>query len=218
MLLVFLLRLVWFRNSLRICSMNKNGFSGCLKLFIINIVLMVAVLVGVCYFVLGWLDAYTQHGTVVEVPNVCGLNIDKAAELLRTHKLDYEIIDYKYKKGAKEDEVMEQLPLCKAQVKEGRKIQLTLNSAKEPLKPLPDIVDNCSLREAIARLTAAGFKLTENVKVSGEVDWVYAVLKGSDTLQNGTQIPVGSTLTLCVGDGSEEVSEGELVIDNSWFE
>ena len=61
-------------------------------------------------------------------------------------------------------------------------------------------------------------KLTENIKVSGEVDWVYAVLKGSDTLQNGTQIPVGSTLTLCVGDGSEEVSEGELVIDNSWFE
>ena len=201
-----------------ISQFMKNNFSGCIKVVLINVVAMAAVLVGICYFVLCWLDSYTLHGQVIEVPNVCGKNIDVAADILHASKLDFEIIDYKYKKGAKEGEVVEQLPVRGAQVKEGRKIQITLNSAKEPLKALPDIVDNCSLREAVARLTAAGFKLTENIAVSGEADWVYAVLKGEDTIKNGAQVPVGATLTLCVGTGSDEESMGEPVMEDSWFE
>lgn len=179
---------------------------------------MAAVVVAICYFTLAWLDDYTLHGQVIDVPDVCGMNIDEAGTLLRDAKLDYEVVDYKYKKGARENDVVEQQPLLGSQVKEGRKIQLTLNSAREPEKPLPDIVDNCSLREAVARLTAAGFKLTENIKVSGEADWVYAVLHGADTLQNGTPVPVGSTLTLCIGNGSEMAEESEPVMEESWFE
>ncbi|MBE6308866.1 MAG: PASTA domain-containing protein [Bacteroidales bacterium] len=196
----------------------KNGFTGFLKKFFINIAAMAAVVVAICYFTLAWLDDYTLHGQVIDVPDVCGMNIDEAGTLLRDAKLDYEVVDYKYKKGARENDVVEQQPLRGSQVKEGRKIQLTLNSAREPEKPLPDIVDNCSLREAVARLTAAGFKLTENIKVSGEADWVYTVLHGADTLQNGTPVPVGSTLTLCIGNGSEIAEESEPVMEESWFE
>ena len=195
-----------------------KNFLGFIKLFSINIVAMAAVLVAVCYFALSWLDSYTLHGQVIEVPYICGMNIEDAAELVRSKKLDFEIVDYKYKKGAREDEVVEQQPLRGSQVKEGRKIQLTLNSSREPEMRLPDVVDNCSLREAVARITAAGFKLTENVKINGEADWVYAVLKGADTLQNGAMVPVGATLTLCIGNGEEIVEEGEAVIEESWFE
>lgn len=179
---------------------------------------MAAVLVAVCYFALAWLDDYTLHGQVIEVPSVCGMHIDDAAELLRGKKLDFEVVDYKYKKGGREDEVVEQLPLRGSQVKEGRKIQLTLNTAKVPEIALPDVVDNCSLREAVARITAAGFKLTENVKVSGEADWVYAVLMGADTLHNGDLVPAGATLTLCIGNGSEIIEESDPVMEESWFE
>lgn len=188
------------------------------KIILINLAAMCAVAFLVCYLVFAWLDSYTLHGKVIEVPAVCGKHIDEAAQLLRAADLDFEVVDYKYKKGAREDEVVEQMPLRGAQVKKGRKIQLTLNSASEPMQPLPDIVDNCSLREAEARLRAAGFTLTEGVRVPGEADWVYSVLMGADTLKNGSKVPMGATLTLVVGSGEERNEVAEPVMEESWFE
>ena len=89
----------------------KNGFTGFLKKFFINIAAMAAVVVAICYFTLAWLDDYTLHGQVIDVPDVCGMNIDEAGTLLRDAKLDYEVVDYKYKKGARENDVVEQQPL-----------------------------------------------------------------------------------------------------------
>ena len=189
-----------------------------IKIILINLAAMCAVVFIICYAVFAWLDSYTLHGQVIDVPAVCGMHIDDASEALRNADLDYEVVDYKYKKGAAENEVVEQHPLRGAQVKKGRRIQLTLNSANEPMQNLPDIVDNCSLREAEARLRAAGFKLTEGVRVPGETDWVYSVLMGADTLKNGAKVPMGATLTLVVGSGEEPVVVDEPVMEDSWFE
>lgn len=196
----------------------KKKSTRTIKIILINLAAMCAVVFLICYAVFAWLDSYTLHGQVIEVPTVCGKHIDDAAEALRARNLDFEIIDYKYKKNGRENEVVEQLPLPGAQVKKGRKIQLTLNSGSEPLQPLPDIVDNCSLREAEARLRAAGFKLTEGVRIAGETDWVYSVLMGEDTLVNGSKVPMGATLTLVVGNGEEPQVVAEPVMDASWFE
>lgn len=179
---------------------------------------MCAVVLIICYFVFSWLDSYTLHGQTIDVPRVCGKHIDDAAELLRSNNLNFEIIDYKYKKGAGENEVIEQLPTPGAKVKKGRNIQLTLNSSNEPMQPLPDIVDNCSLREAEARLRAAGFSLTEGIKIPGETDWVYSVLMGNDTLKNGSKVPMGATLTLIVGNGENPEDTSEPVMEEDWFE
>lgn len=189
-----------------------------IKIILINLAAMCAVVFIICYAVFAWLDSYTLHGQVIDVPAVCGMHIDDASEALRNADLDYEVVDYKYKKGAAENEVVEQHPLRGAQVKKGRRIQLTLNSANEPMQNLPDIVDNCSLREAEARLRAAGFKLTEGVRVPGETDWVYSVLLGADTLKNGAKVPMGATLTLVVGSGEDLEVVDEPVMEDSWFE
>lgn len=196
----------------------KKKPKSVMKIILINLAAMCAVALAVCYAVFAWLDSYTLHGQVIDVPAVCGKHIDDASEQLRNANLDFEVIDYKYKKGARENEVVEQHPLQGAKVKQGRRIQLTLSSANEPLQSLPDIVDNCSLREAEARLRAAGFTLTAGVRVPGETDWVYSVLMGSDTLRNGSKVPMGATLTLVVGNGEEVVVPDEPVIDESWFE
>ncbi len=188
------------------------------KIFLLNIVAMVAVIVGLCYATLVWIDSYTLHGEVVEVPDVRRLSLDDAAAKLRESGLDFEISEYKYYKGAKENEVIDQAPVRRSKVKEGRRVQLVLNSAKEPLMPLPAIVDNCSLREAEARLRAAGFKLAQKVKINGEADWVYHVLMGKDTLLNGSLVPVGATLTLHIGSGEESVDTSDPVMEESWFE
>ena len=197
--------------------MKKNVAKGG-RLLLINIVGMFVALVAICYLVLLGIDSYTLHGQVVDVPSVCGLSIDQAAELLRAQGLDFEITEYKYSKGVAADVVIDQQPLSGAKVKDGRKIQLVLNSGSEPLVALPHIVDNCSLREAEARLRAAGFKLAERRKINGEVDWVYHVLKGEDTLRNGDKVPAGATLTLCIGNGDEVVDDSEPIMEESWFE
>ena len=97
-------------------------------------------------------------------------------------------------------------------------MQLTLSSSKEPMQSLPDVADNSSLREAEARLLAAGFRLNPVVRVPGEADWVYSVLMGKDTIKNGSQVPMGAAITLLVGSGEEKVVEDTVIVDNDWFE
>lgn len=187
------------------------------KIVLINLAAMLVAVVLLPFIVLAWLDSYTLHGEAITVPNVCGMQLEEAAETMRANKLDFEVVDYKYVKGAKEDEVLEQRPEANEKVKEGRKIALTMSSKHEPMQIVPNIIDNCSLREAQARLRAAGFKLAPNVEIAGEKDWVYMLLVGKDTIHNGMKIPVGSTVTLVIGSGKDKV-HSEPIVDNSWFE
>ena len=188
-----------------------------LKIILINLLAMLAVLVAVPLIVLAWLDSYTLHGKTVDVPDVCGMQLEDAAETLNRSALDFEVVDYKYVKNAEEDEILEQRPLPASKVKAGRKIAIVMNSGKEPTKVIPDVIDNCSLREAQARLRASGFKLGENIVVAGEKDWVYSLLCNGDTLENGAYVPVGSTISIIIG-GGDEVVDDEPIIDDSWFE
>lgn len=189
------------------------------KTLLYNILGMAMVVVAIPYLVLLWLDNYTMHNQTIPVPDICGMQIEQAADVLRNNALDFEISDYKYRKGVDENVVIEQRPSSGSAVKEGRKIQITMSTGKVPTRPVPNIIDNCSLREAEARLRAAGFKLKPHKVVSGEEDWVYHLLCGNDTLHNGMQIPVGSILTLVIGSGeAKSDSIQEPILEQSWFE
>lgn len=199
--------------------MKKQKTIKVIKIIGINIVAMIAVLCVVCFAVLSCLDSYTRHGEAVQVPNIAGKHIDDAATVLRESKLDFEVVEYKYKRGVAADKVLEVLPAPGSLVKEGRRVQITLSSSKEPMQPLPDVADNSSLREAEARLLASGFRLNPVVRIPGEADWVYYVICGTDTVKNGAQLPMGASLTLVAGSGEEkEEEEGPVIIDNDWFE
>lgn len=186
------------------------------KLFI-HLLLMLFFVVLLVFGVLKYLDVYTHNGEKIAVPDISGMQLDDAVEVLRDNKLDFEIVDHKYKEGAKADEVIEQRPRAHENVKSGRKILLTMSSVHQPTMPVPAIIDNCSQREAEARLRAAGFVLAPIIEVPGEKDWIYGLMCGTDTLHNGMPIAMGSTVTLLVGSGSEEPSD-EPIVDNSWFE
>lgn len=188
------------------------------RIILINLATMIVMIVAAPLLMLAWLDGYTMHGKAIEVPNVCGMSLDDGAKALANNELGYEIVDYKYQKNAAENEILEQRPSGTSKVKKGRRIQLTLSSSKEPTIALPDVIDNCSLREAEARLRAAGFKLTENITKKGEKDWVYSVVMGKDTLKSGSQVALGSTLTLVVGSGDDAEKNESVIVDDSWFE
>lgn len=211
-------------------SFKENGF------FWLNIIGMIVAIGLLIYFVLYALDVYTRHGHSIQVPEVKNLSVTEATSLMEKKGLQCAVIDSDYVKTLIPGIILEQKPQAGAKVKQGRIVYLTINSLSTPLRILPDVADNSSYRQAQAKLTASGFKLTEPELITGEKDWVYGVKYKEKELENGAQIPLGATLTLMVGDGNTEapkdstlIEEGEekqtavpatsneAVIDDSWF-
>ena len=195
---------------------GKKKMSG--KKILFHLIAMAIVVVTIPYLVLAWLDSYTHHGESYAVPNVCGMQLEDAKQLLRENHLDLEIVDYKYKKGAAENEVVEQNPIAGFNVKEGRKIMLTMSSSNKPMSMVPSVIDNSSLREAEARLKSSGFLVKSVEKIDGEKDWVYAVKYDGRKLSNGESVPKGAALVIVVGAGGNDEAALGSEFDEEYFE
>ena len=155
------------------------------KYFWLNLIAMAAVVCLLFFGVLKWLDSYTHHGEAVVVPNVKGMTINEAEMLFRNHGLVCVVSDSNYVKNKPAGSVLEVNPPVGEKVKEGRIIYLTINTLNIPLRPVPDVADNSSMRQAQAKILAAGFKLSENEMIPGEKDWVYGVKYMGRQLGNG---------------------------------
>ena len=200
------------------------------KYFWLNLIAMMAVVILLLFGVLKWLDVYTRHGEAVVVPDVKGMTVGEAEMLLRNHGLVCVVSASNYVKNKPAGSILELNPSAGQKVKEGRTIYLTINTLDVPLRLVPDVADNSSVRQAQAKILAAGFKLSENELISGEKDWVYGVKYKGRQLNMGDKVPVGATLTLLVGDGETQVQDSDSLeivedaagttdvsTDDSWF-
>lgn len=206
-------------------SFRKNGF------FWLNIVGMVIVLAGVCWGTLYWLDRYTHHGESYVVPDVIDKRLPEARNALKSKKMKCLVVDSSYVKGSPSGIVLDQKPAAGAKVKEGRTVYLIVTTTNIPQVPLPDLIDNSSMRQAEAKLKSMGFKVTEPEYVPGEQDWVYGIKYRGRELATGDKVPNEALLTLCIGDRAMRDSlatdttridlpssdEGEAEVDGSWF-
>ena len=200
------------------------------KYFWLKLIAMMAVVILLLFGVLKWLDVYTRHGEAVVVPDVKGMTVGEAEMLLRNHGLVCVVSDSNYVKNKPAGSILELNPSAGQKVKEGRTIYLTINTLDVPLRLVPDVADNSSVRQAQAKILAAGFKLSENELISGEKDWVYGVKYKGRQLNMGDKVPVGATLTLLVGDGETQGQDSDSLeivedaagttdvsTDDSWF-
>lgn len=184
------------------------------RYFWLNLLAMPVVLVIIIYGVLCWLDAYTRHGEAVLVPDVKGKTLVEARQAFQAAGLRCMVSDSTYVKTLPPGCILDYNPPVGQRVKEGRIVYLTINTLNVPLADVPDVADNSSLREAEARLLVAGFKLTENDTVPGERDWVYGVKYQDRLLGERERVPLGSTLTIVVGDGNGELVEESDSLEN----
>ena len=174
-------------------------------------------ILGMCLFVvialvaaLKWLDFYTQHGEGIEVPDLKGLSLNEAEARLKADGLEMSVIDSTYIAGYPYGCIIEQNPAIGVKVKQKHRIYVTINTNSVPLRAIPDIIDNCSLREAQAKVSASGFTLGENEFIQGETDWVYGVKYRGLQLATGAKVPVGATLVLVVGNNDLMLDDMEL--------
>ena len=163
------------------------------------------------------LDLYTHHGQTVEVPSILHKTYNDAEDLLDKVHLDIVVSDTDYVKTMPPDCVLEQSPVPGEIVKPGRLIYVKINASSTPRRPLPDIIDNSSLRDAQSRLTALGFQLGEPEYIPGEKEWVYGIKDQGRQLAAGDRVSIEDPLVIQVGDGRRDMSQPVTYIDSNTY-
>ncbi len=171
-----------------------------------------------------WMDRFTRHGEGVKVPDVKGMLVSDATLALEHEGLVATVSDSSYNKSLPAGTVLEQTPAVGSVVKTERNIYLVVNTGQTPTLSLPDIADNCSLREAQAQLKSLGFRLGPVEYVPGDKDWVMAVKCRGRYVYAGERIPIDAPVVVVVGnDDSDEDYEdwdsiGGVDMDSSFTE
>ena len=163
------------------------------------------------------LDLYTHHGQTVEVPSILHKTYNDAEDLLDKVHLDIVVSDTDYVKTMPPDCVLEQSPVPGEIVKPGRLIYVKINASSTPRRPLPDIIDNSSLRDAQSRLTALGFQLGEPEYIPGEKERVYGIKDQGRQLAAGDRVSIEDPLVIQVGDGRRDMSPPVTYIDSNTY-
>ena len=174
-----------------------------------NLLAMLLVIIGLVFGVNYALKLYTHHGEGIKVPKLEGMLYSNARSMVEAEGLNIMVSDSGYSKQKPADCILAQNPGPGTMVKSGHTVYVTVNSPSSPTFAIPDVVDNCSFREAEAKLMAIGFKLQPPQYVSGEKDWVYGILCKGRRVSTGDQVSIDTPLTLMVGSGTYD-SDVEL--------
>lgn len=200
---------------------DSSQKTGNIARILIHIACMIVLTLLIIICVFKWMKSYTRHGQYISVPDVSGMFESEAGDILAANGLRYEIASYKYDKEVVEGGIIEQTPKAGANVKQDRTVFLTLNSGKEPMRAIPDLADNSSLRAAESQIWGAGFKLGTTIYIDGDLDWVYEIRYQDKKVEAGTEIPEGSTLTIVAGNGRHvdtiEKADSTGLVDTDFF-
>lgn len=155
-------------------------------------------LVLIVYFSLG---VYTRHGTGIPVPQLKGMQVEKAMQLLKDQGFEYKI-DSVYVPDKSPGAVVEQDPDAGTNVKENRTIYLTVVTRLAPPVSMPDLTPY-TYREAVATLSNYGLKVGDTTYKSDIArDRVLEMRFAGQPLLPNSKIPQGSRIDLVLGNGA----------------
>lgn len=164
------------------------------------------------------LDIYTHHGEAILVPNLKQKSIKDAERLLEHLGMEMVVSDTGYVKALPPDCVLEQSIAPGERVKSGHVIYLVINSSNTPTLTLPDVIDNSSLREAMAKLSSMGFKLSQPKFIPGEKDWVYDVQVNGKSVSVGDKVSVEDALVIVAGNGRLSAADSLNIVEDDGFD
>lgn len=172
------------------------------KTFALHFSLGIVLLTLIFVFTYQWLNAYTNHGETVTVPNLKGMRVSQLEQFLKGKNLSYKVTDssvFMLDKPA--GTVVEQDPYPNSHVKENRIIYITITRSIPPQVFVPNLID-VSQRQAEAILASYGLIMGS---VSYQPDLaknaVLGMLMNGVTLKPGDEIPKGSVIDFILGDG-----------------
>jgi len=129
------------------------------KIFLIQVVIAIAMLVILSYVALQWLESTTNHHQHIVVPSLSKKTLDEVQKVLEEKDLRFEVQDSaNFNPDYPRYSIIEQNPVAGSEVKKNRKIYVTLNPSGYRKIEVPNVVQN-TRRQAEPKLKALGFKV-----------------------------------------------------------
>ena len=181
------------------------------KTFLKQLGIALVSLIIISFLILWWLRITTNHGQLIEVPNLAKMTVSQAEDALDELDLRYEVLDsLSYNPKFPYKTVIEQIPDAGRFVKEDRKIYISLNRSGYPTIIVPMVVGKTK-RQAEPTLIAAGFKIGKiTYRKYIARDEVLEIRYKDQKIELGDKLKKTSTIDLVLGDG-----KGSLNLSNS---
>lgn len=171
--------------------------------FVHLLIMLVIFVAAVLFFFYGYLPWTTNHGETITVPKLTGKTISEIESDLTARNLRYQVNDSSYVPETKPFTILAQHPVEGSNVKEHRKIYLSVSSINPPKIKMPALIDG-SLKNAEISLKGSGLLLGHVKTVpSLYLNLVVDQTVNGVTIKPGTYIAKGTKIDLSVGDGSK---------------
>ena len=149
-----------------------------------------------------YLNITTNHNKYINVPELQGVDFNRAINVLEENDLSYIVLDSAlYNPEYPKFSVLEQLPKSNSQVKKSRKIYLTLNPSNYGKVLVPNIIQ-ITQRSANSSLLASGLEIGD-ITYENNIgkDMVLEILFNGNKLKVGDMVPKKSKIDLILGNG-----------------
>lgn len=159
----------------------------------------------------------TRHGKSITVPNVIGMELNEAQQLMESNKLSIKVIDSsKYDPNFPQFAILDQSPKALKAVKAKRKIYVSINPSGYAKVSIPDIIQ-ITKRNAISKLNAVGLQIDtiSYIPALGK-DMVYSIKFEGDSIAVGAQLARMSKIELVCGDGTRVKLEEEDLLEEEF--
>lgn len=172
---------------------------------LIHLAIIVSIFVAlILLFFYAYLPSVTKHGEYITVPKLEGLTIEQSKKLLEDKGLRYEISDSTFKAEIKPFTVLTQHPVAGSEVKENRRIYLSISALNPPSIKMPNLLDN-SQRGAEMQLKSLGL-VVGNISVTPNPEnFVLGQSYKGAPIKAGASVPKGARIDLLVGSGRGDV-------------
>jgi beta-lactam-binding protein with PASTA domain len=176
------------------------------RYFIMHIGLVILFYLAVVFFMMVYLKTSTKHGERIAVPNIVGISSERGKIILEDLGLSYQIIDSVFDPTKPTGTILSQSPgpteSTLLYVKSGRIISLRVSKQTE-LREMPYLI-NRQVRFAERSLKKRGLNVIIRYKPTDEANGsVLDVLYNGRPIKEGVMVPVGSTITLIVGENDQ---------------
>ena len=172
------------------------------KTFFKQLAIAVVALLVIVLLTMQYLNWTTNHGEFINVPDLKGKSLETVKIELNDNDLVMEIQDSaNYNPKYPKFSVIEQYPKAGSQVKENRKIYLTLNPSGYRKVLVPNIVRR-TFRQAKPTLETLGFEVGKVTYVDDiGKDEVIAIKYKGNTIKAGEMLPLTSKIDVVLGNG-----------------
>ncbi len=172
--------------------------------FLKQLILAASLTIAIMWGALKLLDLYTLHGRGIHVPELEGIQLEQAKELLQEYNLRYVINDSIFDSNRDKGSIAMQDPAAGTEVKKNRTIYLTTVAVLPEMVPMPDLTD-LSRRQAVALLETHGLAVGRIEYKPDIARNVVLEQKYQDgVIEAGAPVATGTRINLVLGEGVGE--------------